>query len=83
MTRVLAVLVTLSVAVAVAMPMAAEAKTKRKKNSQTNAYRDQTYAPSRNVEKYEEFLADKRKIGTSSWWEQMDREGRGGQSRAN
>jgi len=37
----------------------------------------------RNVPDYSEFIADSRPFGSTSWWEQMDREGRGGQSRAN
>ena len=32
----------------------------------------------RNAEKYEEFIADKRPFGTSSWWDQMVRENRAG-----
>jgi hypothetical protein len=45
-------------------------------------YATQGYSAPRN-EVYQEFLADKRPIGTTNWWQQMDREGRGGQSRAN
>jgi hypothetical protein len=32
----------------------------------------------RNTETYEEFIAEKRPFGTSSWWEQMQRENRAG-----
>jgi hypothetical protein len=81
MKKIVATLVALSVAAAVAAPMAAEARTKKKRTyNQPNATRG--YTAPRN-ETYQEFLADKRPVGTSSWWEQMDREGRGGQSRAN
>ena len=37
----------------------------------------------RYVERQIEYDANKLPIGTGIWWQQMDREGRGGQSRAN
>ena len=37
----------------------------------------------RNGSGYQEFIAEKRPFGSASWWQQMDREGRGGQSRPN
>jgi hypothetical protein len=80
MKKILAVLLVLSFAVAVAAPLAAEARTRKK----PKAY----YAPPRSEQRssgsdYQEFIADKLPIGSSQWWAQMDREGRGGQSRAN
>lgn len=82
MNKIVATLVALSVAAAVAAPAAAEARAK-KKRTYAKPYAGQSYSAPRNVETYQEFLADKRPIGTTNWWEQMDREGRGGQSRAN
>jgi hypothetical protein len=81
MKRIVATLVALSVAATVVAPMAAEARSK-KKRTYYQPYATQGYSAPRN-EVYQEFLADKRPIGTSNWWQQMDREGRGGQSRAN
>jgi hypothetical protein len=68
MKKIAATLVALSFAAAVAAPVAAEAA--------------QSYSAPRN-ETYQEFIAEKRPYGSASWWQQMDREGRGGQSRAN
>jgi hypothetical protein len=82
MKKIVATLVALSVAAAVVAPMAAEARTKKKKRTYYQPYATQGYSAPRN-EVYQEFLADKRPVGTASWWQQMDREGRGGQSRAN
>lgn len=82
MTKIFAILVALSVAAAVAAPMAAEAQAKKKKRTYAKPHAGQTYTAPRNVDTYQEFLADKRQIGTTDWWQQMDREGRGGQSRA-
>ena len=82
MKKIVATLVALSVAAAVVAPMAAEARAKKKKRTYYQPYATQGYSAPRN-EVYQEFLADKRPVGTSSWWQQMDREGRGGQSRAN
>ena len=76
MKKIVAALIALSVAAMAAAPMAAEAKTKKKR---VKPYATQGYSAPRN-EVYQEFLADKRPVGTSSWWQQMDREGRGGQS---
>ena len=81
MKRIVATLVALSVAAAVAAPMTAEARSKKKKRTY-QPYATQGYSAPRS-EVYQEFLADKRPIGTTNWWQQMDREGRGGQSRAN
>ncbi len=82
MKRIVTTLVALSVAAAVVAPVAAEARAKKKKRTYYQPYATQGYSAPRN-EVYQEFLADKRPVGTSSWWQQMDREGRGGQSRAN
>ena len=83
MKKIVATLVALSIAAAVAAPIAAEARTKKKKQrTYYQPYATQGYSAPRN-ETYQEFLADKRPMGSQSWWEQMDREGRGGQSRAN
>ena len=82
MKKIVATLVALSVAAAVAAPMAAEARAKKKKRTYYQPYATQGYSAPRN-EVYQEFLADKRPVGTASWWQQMDREGGGGQSRAN
>jgi hypothetical protein len=81
MNKIVATVVALSIAAVVAAPMAAEARSK-KKRVYHQPYAGQTYAAPRN-ESYKEFLAEKRPYGTTEWWHQMDREGRGGQSRAN
>ena len=81
MKKIAATVVALSLAAVIAPPLAAEAASK-KKRIHHRPYVGQTYSAPRS-ETYQEFLADKRQIGTSSWWQQMDREGRGGQSRAN
>ena len=78
MNKIVAALVALSVAA----PMAAEARTK-KKSASAKPYAGQSYTAPRNADTYQQFIADKRPYGSTSWWEQMDREGRGGQSRAN
>jgi hypothetical protein len=82
MKKIVATCVALAVAAAVVAPMAAEARSKKKKRVYHQPYAAERYSAPRN-EVYQEFIADKRPVGTSSWWEQMDREGRGGQSRAN
>ncbi len=82
MKKTVATLVALAIAAAVAAPMAAEARTK-KKRTHVQPYAGERYRAPRNDYKYEEFIAEKRQTGSSSWWQQMDREGRGGQSRAN
>jgi hypothetical protein len=78
MRKILSALVALTVATALAAPMAAEARTKKKKRY----YAAERYSGPRD-ESQQEYIADKLPIGTSRWWQQMDREGRGGQSRAN
>jgi hypothetical protein len=77
-------LATLSIVAALAAPASAESRTK-KKHAAKQHYGAQVYpsARSRNVPEYQEFIAEKRPFGSSSWWEQMDREGRGGQGRPN
>jgi hypothetical protein len=82
MKKIAAILVALSFAAAVAAPMAAEAASKKKKRAYHPPYAGQIYSAPRN-ETYQEFIADKRPFGSASWWQQMDREGRGGQARAN
>jgi hypothetical protein len=82
MKKNLASLIALSLATAIVASGAAEARTK-KKRAYVQPRADQGYTAPRNDYKYEEFIAERRRTGTSSWWEQMDREGRGGQSRAN
>lgn len=82
MNKTVASLVALSVAAAIAVPAAAEARSK-KKRTHVQPYTAQGYRVPRSDYRYEEFIAEKRPTGSSSWWEQMDREGRGGQSRAN
>jgi curli biogenesis system outer membrane secretion channel CsgG len=76
MTRIVAALVALSVAAMAAAPTAAEAKTKKKR---AQPYAAKAYAAPRN-DGYHEFIAEKHPFGSQSWWHQMDREGRGGQS---
>ena len=71
MRTMASLLVIWAVLAAFAAPIAAEARTKHGYQAQ----RDSGYHAG---EKYEEFLAEKRAIGSSSWWDQMDREGRGG-----
>jgi len=51
-------------------PIAAEART----SSPTHAGHQFRHQPQSNGE----FIAEKRQFGTSGWWRQMDREGRGG-----
>ena len=82
MTRIIASIVALSVAAAAAAPMAAEARSK-KKRAYPKPYAGQSYRAPRSTDIYVEQNADKLPMGTSEWWRQMDREGRGGQSRAN
>jgi hypothetical protein len=65
-------LLTLAVVAVFLAPVTAEARTNK------HGYQAQRNSGYRDVEKYEEFLAEKRAIGSSSWWDQMDREGRGG-----
>ena len=79
MNKLMAALLALSVAAMVAAPMTAEAKTKKKR---VQPYAVRAYSEPQGGS-YQEFLANKRKTGTASWWEQMDREGRGGQSQRN
>jgi hypothetical protein len=74
--RLLAALIALSVAAMAAAPTVAEAKTKKKR---AQPYAAKPYAAPRN-DGYQEFIAEKRPFGSESWWNQMDREGRGGQS---
>lgn len=76
MTRLLAALIALSFAATAAAPMAAEAKTKKKR---VQPYAAKPYVAPRN-DSYQEFIAEKLPFGSESWWQQMDREGRGGQS---
>jgi hypothetical protein len=76
MKKIVAALIALSVAAMAAAPMAAEAKTKKKR---VKPYAEKAYSAPRN-DSYQEFIAEKRPFGSESWWQQMDREGRGGQS---
>jgi hypothetical protein len=62
--------------------MAAEARTKKKKRYHAPPHAaGQSRYPSGSD--YQEALADKLPFGTARWWQQMDREGRGGQGRPN
>jgi hypothetical protein len=81
MKKVVATVVAVSLAAAVAAPMAAEARTKKKVRTTPSGHSGQTYSAPRSD--YQEAIADKLPFGSSQWWVQMDREGRGGQSRAN
>ena len=81
MRKLAAVLATLVVVAIAGAHEPAEAKTKKKRVYKP-PHATQGH-PATRSETYQEFIADKRPIGTMSWWEQMDREGRGGQSRAN
>jgi hypothetical protein len=65
-------LVTFAVVAAFVAPVTAETRTNK------HGYQAQRNSGYHDAEKYEEFLAEKRAIGSSSWWDQMDREGRGG-----
>ncbi len=78
MNKIVAALLALSVAALAAAPMAAEAKSKKKR---VQPYAGKTYSAPRSD--YQEAIADKLPYGSSQWWAQMDREGRGGQSRPN
>jgi hypothetical protein len=82
MYRIAAILVVLSMAAALVVPGTAEAASKKKKRAYYPSSSGQGYYAPRN-ETYQEFIADKRPFGSASWWQQMDREGRGGQARAN
>ncbi len=79
MKKIVATIVALSFALAAAAPMAAEARGKKKRARPHPVERSQ----SRPTSDYQEAIADKLPYGSSQWWSQMDREGRGGQSRAN
>lgn len=79
MKRIVAGLLALSFATAVAAPVAAETRSKKKPKP---TYSERTERRSGGSD-YQEALADKLPIGSSQWWAQMDRESRGGQSRAN
>jgi hypothetical protein len=85
MKTVVSTVVALAIAAAFVVPVPAEARTKKHRYYAKQQYRYQVdrRASNRNVPQYQEFIAEKRPFGSSSWWEQMDREGRGGQSRAN
>jgi hypothetical protein len=72
MRTIACLLVTSAVVAAFVAPITAEARTNK------HGYQAQRNSGYHDVEKYEEFLAEKRAIGSSSWWDQMDREGRGG-----
>jgi hypothetical protein len=64
-------LVTLSAVLAIlAGPITAEART----SAHTHAGNQLRHQPQSDGE----FIAEKRQFGTSGWWRQMDREGRGG-----
>jgi hypothetical protein len=76
MKKIVAALIGLSVAALAAAPTPAEAKTKKKR---VQPYAGKAY-PMPRSESYQEFIADKRPFGSEGWWQQMDREGRGGQS---
>jgi hypothetical protein len=78
MRKIVAALIALSIA-AMAAPLATEAKTKKKR---AQPYAEKAYSAPRNGS-YQEFIAEKRPFGSESWWQQMDREGRGGQSQIN
>ena len=60
----------LAVLATLAGPIAAEART----STHTHAGHQLRHQPQSNGE----FIAEKRQFGSSSWWRQMDREGRGG-----
>ena len=71
-------LVALSLAAALAAPATAATTSKKKHR----VVHQETYAAPRS-DTYQEFIADKRRYGSGSWWQQMDREGRGGQGNPN
>jgi hypothetical protein len=79
MKKIVAALIVLSVAAMAAAPTAAEPKTKKKP---AQPYAAKAYSAPRN-DSYQEYIAEKRPFGSESWWHQMDREGRGGQSQIN
>ena len=60
----------MAVLATLAGPIAAEART----STHTHAGHQLRHQPQSNGE----FIAEKRQFGTSGWWRQMDREGRGG-----
>jgi hypothetical protein len=60
----------LAVLATLAGPTAAEART----SAHTHAGHQLRHQPQSN----DEFIAEKRQFGSSGWWRQMDREGRGG-----
>ena len=85
MRAIVSSLVAVSLVATAAAPVSAETRNKKK-----HTYSKQYRAPPadrevrrRNGSGYQEFIAEKRPFGSASWWEQMDREGRGGQSRPN
>jgi hypothetical protein len=85
MRAIVSALVAVSLVATVAVPVAAETRSK-KKHTYSKQYRGppaDREARRRNGSGYQEFIAEKRPFGSASWWQQMDREGRGGQSRPN
>ena len=85
MKAIVSALVAVSLVATVAVPVAAEARSK-KKHTYSKQYRGppaDREVRQRNGSGYQEFIAEKHPFGSASWWQQMDREGRGGQSRPN
>lgn len=83
MKAIVSTLVALSLVAACAAPDPAHARTKRKQQAKHDRVQVDRGTRARATSDYQEFLAEKRSFGSTGWWEQMDREGRGGQSRAN
>jgi hypothetical protein len=77
-----AVVVALAVAVSAASTAVDAHSKKKKKRSYERPSAAQRYSAPRESD-YHEYIADRLPFGSKLWWEQMDREGRGGQSRAN
>jgi hypothetical protein len=71
----LAILWVLSVVMSVAVIAEAGASDDKKRKAQKHAASAPTAATPR-PERYRELLADKMRIGSTEWWEQMRREGR-------
>ena len=71
----LAILWVLSVVMSVAVIAEAGASDDKKRKAQKHAASGPAATPPR-AEPYRELLADKMRIGSTEWWEQMRREGR-------
>lgn len=71
----LASLVAMSLALSIAQVPVASASGK-KQHADKSPPRQAAAAPQPRPDRYQELLADKMRVGSTEWWEQMRREGR-------